>query len=90
MTKYDGWCERLFDKLADIEAVSLPTLALENQLWAALENTSDRLRFNFALKQIKYYFTENKGVYTIKWKLVAEQFPELKEKIDAAMQEINR
>lgn len=90
MVKYDNWCERLFEKLADIEAVSLPTPALENQLWVALENTSDRLRFTFALKQIKYYFDENKGVYTVKWSLVAEQFPQLKQKIDAMIQEINR
>lgn len=90
MAKSEGqeWSENFFDALIDARADIISKPDLEHKLWLFMNRTNDRQKFGFNLNRIIYYFKVQGSQNTIKWNMVADDFPNLKTRIKSLVKEI--
>jgi len=76
------WVEDFFLSLIETGFFEFSKKFIDNRLWFAMGQTIDRQKFAFALNRLNYYFKKNNSNYFIKWNVVIDDFPELKDKIN--------
>ena len=81
------WPEEFFNALIKTEFFEFQMSFIENKLWVVLVRTQDRQKFAFSLNRIKYYLKKTSPNFMVKWNVVADDFPELKDKIKKLLKE---